>query len=221
MKNHEYYLKVVTGAIEELEMKWAEFFKGTLILLTDCPAAVRHHHNFKGGLIRHMAEMLEFGLPHCEPSKIDRLAFIRAVLLHDFAKIKTYTIDKAGSIKYEALAYPVEFWTLNTLAEQGLSLSDEEINALVMAEGGWSEYEKVESGRLASLLHICDLWSAKIIKPQMMVSCPECGAEMAIRKGPRGEFYGCTRYPNCRGIIELGAAVLKPKEHMSEEWFNN
>lgn len=28
--------------------------------------------------------------------------------------------------------------------------------------------------------------------------CPSCGAELVVRKGSRGLFYGCTRYPDCR-----------------------
>jgi hypothetical protein len=31
-------------------------------------------------------------------------------------------------------------------------------------------------------------------------TCPTCkAAPMAMREGPRGPFYGCTRFPNCRG----------------------
>lgn len=29
--------------------------------------------------------------------------------------------------------------------------------------------------------------------------CPECGSEMVTRKGPRGEFLGCSAYPSCPG----------------------
>ncbi len=37
------------------------------------------------------------------------------------------------------------------------------------------------------------------------LSCPVCGADMALRKAKQGpsagqEFWGCTRYPQCRGI---------------------
>ena len=37
------------------------------------------------------------------------------------------------------------------------------------------------------------------------LSCPLCGADMALRKAKQGpnagqEFWGCTRYPQCRGI---------------------
>ena len=31
------------------------------------------------------------------------------------------------------------------------------------------------------------------------VLCPKCGAEMVKRHGKYGWFYGCSRYPDCRG----------------------
>ena len=33
--------------------------------------------------------------------------------------------------------------------------------------------------------------------------CPKCGARMVKRKGKRGEFYGCRRYPECRKTIDI------------------
>lgn len=30
-------------------------------------------------------------------------------------------------------------------------------------------------------------------------ACPRCGEMMEIRQGRRGRFWGCTRYPACRG----------------------
>jgi len=43
------------------------------------------------------------------------------------------------------------------------------------------------------------------------VSCPVCGAEMRLRTAKTGkhagsQFYGCTRYPTCRGLRNLSAA---------------
>lgn len=40
------------------------------------------------------------------------------------------------------------------------------------------------------------------------VLCPKCGSEMVKRKATRGtnagsEFYGCSRFPQCRGIINI------------------
>ena len=34
--------------------------------------------------------------------------------------------------------------------------------------------------------------------------CPECGAPMVIRRSKFGKlFYGCSKYPKCRGIINI------------------
>lgn len=40
------------------------------------------------------------------------------------------------------------------------------------------------------------------------VLCPKCGAPMVLRKAAKGknvgkEFYGCSRYPKCRGIVNV------------------
>lgn len=32
------------------------------------------------------------------------------------------------------------------------------------------------------------------------LTCSRCGKKMTLRKGPKGEFYGCTDYPKCRNI---------------------
>ncbi|WP_346774043.1 topoisomerase DNA-binding C4 zinc finger domain-containing protein [Brevibacillus sp. SYP-B805] len=34
--------------------------------------------------------------------------------------------------------------------------------------------------------------------PQKQLICDRCGNQMVLRKGPRGEFYGCSAYPKCR-----------------------
>ncbi len=35
------------------------------------------------------------------------------------------------------------------------------------------------------------------------VTCPKCGAPMVVRNGRYGKFYGCTRFPQCRGSKNL------------------
>lgn len=32
--------------------------------------------------------------------------------------------------------------------------------------------------------------------------CPQCGSVMYLRNGKFGEFYGCSKYPSCKGIIK-------------------
>jgi DNA topoisomerase-1 len=34
-------------------------------------------------------------------------------------------------------------------------------------------------------------------------TCPECNAEMKIRHGKYGAFLGCSRYPECKGIVNI------------------
>jgi DNA topoisomerase-1 len=33
--------------------------------------------------------------------------------------------------------------------------------------------------------------------------CPKCGAPMVLRRGRYGPFYGCSRYPDCDGIVNI------------------
>jgi len=35
-------------------------------------------------------------------------------------------------------------------------------------------------------------------------SCPECGAQMRKRTSSRGQFWGCSNYPQCKGTREIG-----------------
>jgi DNA topoisomerase-1 len=32
--------------------------------------------------------------------------------------------------------------------------------------------------------------------------CPKCGAELRVRKGPKGLFWGCSKFPACKGTAE-------------------
>lgn len=45
--------------------------------------------------------------------------------------------------------------------------------------------------------------------------CPLCEAEMKVRHGRFGAFMGCTKYPDCRGIVNIpkkGEAVILPED---------
>jgi hypothetical protein len=37
------------------------------------------------------------------------------------------------------------------------------------------------------------------LKPSGPGSCPSCGADTVLRNGKFGQFYGCSKYPNCKG----------------------
>lgn len=38
--------------------------------------------------------------------------------------------------------------------------------------------------------------------PEPTPRCPRCAGPMAERSGPRGAFWGCRQFPNCRGIVD-------------------
>lgn len=40
--------------------------------------------------------------------------------------------------------------------------------------------------------------------------CPECGADMVLRDGKFGKFYGCERYPECTGAHGAHQKTMKP-----------
>jgi DNA topoisomerase I len=43
--------------------------------------------------------------------------------------------------------------------------------------------------------------------------CPKCGSEMVLRKSYRGEFYGCSKFPNCRGTVNVeGGQKAEPEK---------
>ena len=39
--------------------------------------------------------------------------------------------------------------------------------------------------------------------------CPKCGSAMAKRSGKNGQFWGCTKYPNCDGLENIGGKSSK------------
>lgn len=46
-------------------------------------------------------------------------------------------------------------------------------------------------------------------------SCPECSSAMTLRFGKFGPFLGCSRYPDCRGIVNIpkkGEVIYRPED---------
>ena len=38
-------------------------------------------------------------------------------------------------------------------------------------------------------------------------TCDDCGGPMVVRRGRRGFFLGCSKYPKCKGTKEPGEAT--------------
>lgn len=193
------------------------------------PAAQNHHHNFTGGLLLHTTEVLEImvrlarflpynNLNYPKPD-FSKEEVIVAAYLHDFAKIATYVEDSPNAWRWQDIDLPSEVWTLNQLAKEGISLTENELNALLYAEGGWSAFKEFvkDMKPLAVLLHMADMWSAKVLYFTEEITCPVCGAPMRKRQSKDGNiFYGCSRYPNCQATKEIGEAE-KEREELQEK----
>jgi len=50
--------------------------------------------------------------------------------------------------------------------------------------------------------------------------CPKCGSEMKIRNGRRGEFWGCSKFPRCKGTKSIGgySKKFKAEQKTSRNW---
>lgn len=41
------------------------------------------------------------------------------------------------------------------------------------------------------------------------MKCPECGRNMVIRKGQKGYFLGCSKYPSCKGEMSIEVELVQ------------
>lgn len=59
----------------------------------------------------------------------------------------------------------------------------------------WCRYRSRVAGAPAGKTPVADSPTGAIVPP----CCPKCGGPMKLRIGQYGEFWGCIRYPDCRG----------------------
>lgn len=46
-------------------------------------------------------------------------------------------------------------------------------------------------------------FAANPVPAPMLPICPDCSAQMLLRTGRYGRFYGCSRFPSCHGATSL------------------
>ncbi len=47
--------------------------------------------------------------------------------------------------------------------------------------------------------------------------CPKCGSDMVLRQGYKGKFYGCSKFPNCRGTVNIEGEQAPAPEATDEK----
>jgi len=204
--------------------QWQQFFAKYKEQFEKAPAGQSRHHNFTGGLTVHTAEVIRtmFELRDkltlttltppdsqntikCKEVEFRDEDMVLAAFLHDFAKIVQYAQDEQGDWRFTPMTMPQETWTLMTLAQHGVSISEDLTLSLLYAEGGFSEFrDHGQPNSLSWLLHMADIWSSQLICPTLQLPvCPRCSRDMKKRSGSRGLFWGCTGYPICSMTINI------------------
>ena len=138
------------------------------------PAAKNHHHNYRGGLDVHtaevMAQILQLNLiagnDSSNPFSNDEVLLVG--FLHDLGKAYAYVFAHNIDTKQEEIrliSFPCsqEAIIFRLCAKFGIELSFEQMSAIEFAHGGWSvqaQNNHIERGKLADLLHCADLLSA-------------------------------------------------------------
>jgi hypothetical protein len=175
--------KEIRDYIEEIRMPALK--KKMLKLLDDYeeklktnPAAVKFHHAYKGGLYDHTREVIEIALDIFALYKdrfireVKRDDVILVAFAHDLEKTTKYrrNTNQATLLQGQDFAYNYgkidmndTAETVRILARYGIELSDECLNSLTFAHGGWS----VDKGKmlpLATILHMADMLSIAIEK---------------------------------------------------------
>ncbi|HVY73008.1 MAG TPA: topoisomerase DNA-binding C4 zinc finger domain-containing protein [Candidatus Paceibacterota bacterium] len=51
----------------------------------------------------------------------------------------------------------------------------------------------------------------------VFLSCPRCFSSMILRDGSRGKFYGCSRFPRCRGTRDAPQPTEKAAPEKSAQ----
>ena len=140
----------------------------------------RTKHRFLSPVVQNEGHIRALG--HAVP-ELPRSAFRSIVAFNDKARLDVES-QKAEVVHFRHLAKAIR-------AHRDVLIPAETVNLVV---------ERLQSadikGDKARQEHIKGI---REMKRQLAANiCPRCGGELRIRKGQRGEFYGCSNYPRCR-----------------------
>jgi restriction system protein len=72
------------------------------------------------------------------------------------------------------------------------------LEAEKFAEG--KPLELIDGVRLTQYIEMAKTGYVPVESPKL---CPICKSSMVKRKGKFGEFYGCSRFPECKGTLKI------------------
>ena len=180
MKSILYFLSTIQD--KETRKKYIGLYYDIEEDFTSAPAAVKYHHNWGGGLYTHTEQVMNIAVNLFDEwkekltVKLDDIIIVS--FIHDLDKMYKYKLRPLSerkenepfyTYKYkEKATYPPEMDVIRILAEHGISLSRQQTEALAWHHGGWSSAAKTykSNSQLAAIIHIADLFSAKVLKKE-------------------------------------------------------
>lgn len=87
-----------------------------------------------------------------------------------------------------------------------------------------TEYAEAAAGKPVldtpeALQNIARLKQARTELEALFPTCPTCNTKMVQRSSYRGSFWGCQRYPKCKGTRQLGPDVRQRITQLTNEIF--
>ncbi len=85
------------------------------------------------------------------------------------------------------------------------------------------EYEKIreENGGILDTPELTQAINIRIelerTLRELIPSCPKCGNPMTPRSGKHGDFWGCTRYPKCKGTLDWDNDLAEQRDATYKE----
>lgn len=157
----------------------------TYLGLLRAPAAKRNHHATEGGLVRHLLEMWDIYKAWCthwplaeQSPHINDERVLCAILNHDIHKAYRtfYQLDSpewAVEYGYRNKEKPELTDGLMTesvksmwiLSQYGITPDAEQMNALCLSHGGFSEIVPKRCTPLAKLMYLIDEFSGNVLEP--------------------------------------------------------
>lgn len=116
-----------------------------------------------------------------------------AQILDNISKREYIVEDKKGFLSATAKAETIVDCLVGTFGFIALDYTRDLENALDAIADGSRKYRDV----LASFDQLLDQ-EIKALRPGVVHACPTCEAPMHRRSGPKGAFWGCSAYPECK-----------------------
>ncbi len=172
-----------------IEMVQDPDLRGLLTLAADTyeeeikktPAGIHVHHNYGGGLLEHILEVLEIALleARIQENYIHKDILIAGVILHDIGKVKEYATDKLTfqvDEKYLLYGGHIELGLdiLRELADQMEGFPEEtflQLRHIILSHHGTPEWGSVEVPKTmeAIAVHYADLMSARLNQAKLII----------------------------------------------------